>query len=176
MDVSYNNFLESSVPPTCRETLNLFKTFSGQGNTILGECLKRFPCSEVKYSLHINCGGKSATFGDIQYEADEDPGGAAKFVPVRNRWGFSGTSSDHIATNVLVLKMNNSELYTSARLSPLSLTYYARCLENGNYTVRLHFAEIQIRGNKSYQSLGTRIFDVCIQENLELKFFGHYGF
>ncbi|KAJ7947202.1 putative Kinase [Quillaja saponaria] len=181
IDVSYNNFLESSVPPTCRENLNLFKSSSGHGNTILGECLKSFPCSEVdKYSLYINCGGKETTIGRIKYEADQETGGPANFSPRRDRWGFSstghfwdvnGTSNDYIANNVSVLKMNNSELYTSARLSPLSLTYYARCLANGNYTVRLHFAEIEIRGNKSYQSLGRRIFDVYIQEKLELENF-----
>uniref|UniRef100_A0A2N9F1J4 non-specific serine/threonine protein kinase n=1 Tax=Fagus sylvatica TaxID=28930 RepID=A0A2N9F1J4_FAGSY len=67
--------------------------------------------------------------------------------------------------------MNNSELYTSARLSPLSLTYYARCLANGNYTVKLYFAEIVFRDNRSFYSLGRRIFDVYIQEQLVLKDF-----
>ncbi|KAK2994751.1 hypothetical protein RJ640_031024 [Escallonia rubra] len=59
--------------------------------------------------------------------------------------------------------MNDSELYTTARLSPLSLTYYARCLANGDYNVTLQFAEIIIRDNRSYQSLGRRVFDVYIQ-------------
>ncbi|KAK2983761.1 hypothetical protein RJ640_001636 [Escallonia rubra] len=59
--------------------------------------------------------------------------------------------------------MNDYELYTTARLSPLSLTYYARCLANGDYTVTLHFAEIIFRDNRSYQSLGRRVFDVYIQ-------------
>ncbi|PRQ29281.1 putative protein kinase RLK-Pelle-DLSV family [Rosa chinensis] len=60
--------------------------------------------------------------------------------------------------------MKNSELYTNARLTPLSLTYYANCLRDGNYTVKLHFAEIVIRGNRSYYSVGRRIFDVYIQD------------
>lgn len=59
--------------------------------------------------------------------------------------------------------MNDSELYTTARMSPLSLTYYARCLANGNYTVTLHFAEIIFRDNRSYQSLGRRMFDIYVQ-------------
>nr|POE96633.1 isoform 2 of probable lrr receptor-like serine/threonine-protein kinase [Quercus suber]POF15398.1 isoform 2 of probable lrr receptor-like serine/threonine-protein kinase [Quercus suber] len=67
--------------------------------------------------------------------------------------------------------MNNSELYTSAWVSPLSLTYYARCLANGNYTVKLYFAEILFRDNRSFYSLGRRIFDVYIQEQLVLKDF-----
>ncbi|OMO86382.1 hypothetical protein CCACVL1_09609 [Corchorus capsularis] len=42
---------------------------------------------------------------------------------------------------------------------------------NGNYTVTLHFAEIVIRDNRSFQSLGRRIFDVYVQEKHELKDF-----
>ncbi|KAK2988677.1 hypothetical protein RJ640_012713 [Escallonia rubra] len=72
-------------------------------------------------------------------------------------------SDAYTAKNVSILRMSDSELYTTARLSPLSLTYYARCLANGNYTVTLHFAEIIFRDNRSYQSLGRRVFDVYIQ-------------
>nr|XP_028958942.1 probable LRR receptor-like serine/threonine-protein kinase At1g07650 [Malus domestica] len=67
--------------------------------------------------------------------------------------------------------MNNSELYKTARLSPLSLTYYARCLAYGNYTVKLHFAEIVLRDNRSYYGVGRRIFNVYIQEKLVLEDF-----
>jgi len=59
--------------------------------------------------------------------------------------------------------MNDSGIFTSARLSPLSLTYYASCLANGNYTVKLFFAEIVLRDNRSFYSLGKRIFDIYIQ-------------
>ncbi|KAB1221472.1 hypothetical protein CJ030_MR2G028847 [Morella rubra] len=138
-------------------------------------------CSCVdRYSLHINCGGTATTSGNIQYEADQDPAGAAKFVPVRDSWGISSSGNfwdvnaaadEYIANNMSILTMNGSELYTSARLSPLSFTYYARCLANGNYTVRLYFAEIVLRDNRSFYSLGRRIFDVYIQEKLELKDF-----
>jgi hypothetical protein len=122
--------------------------------------------------LHINCGGKAATIGKIKYEDDGDPAGAAKFVHVSENWGFSSTgnfwdvnisANDYVAHNVSILTMNKAELYTSARLSPLSFTYYARCLANGNYTVKLHFAEIIIRDNRSFCSLGRRIFDIYIQ-------------
>ena len=120
--------------------------------------------------MHINCGGKAAAIGNIKYENDENPAGAAKFVQVSENWGFSSTGhfrdievtpDDYVATNVSILTVNESELYTSARLSPLSITYYARCLANGNYTVKLHFAEIVF--NRSFYSLGRRIFDVYIQ-------------
>lgn len=67
--------------------------------------------------------------------------------------------------------MNDSELYMKARLSTLSLTYYGRCLANGNYTVTLHFAEIIFRDNRSFQSLGRRMFDVYVQDERKLKDF-----
>jgi hypothetical protein len=123
--------------------------------------------------LHINCGGRATTIGDIKYEEDLDPGGSAKFFhTIDNTWGFSSTgffwdvsstSNDYIAENVSRLGMKDSILYMNARLSPLSLTYYARCLANGNYTVKLHFAEIILRDNKSFYGVGRRIFDVYIQ-------------
>ena len=124
------------------------------------------------YSLHINCGGKETTVGRIKYEGDEDPAGPAKYFYVKPNWGFSNTSqfwdiditpNDYLANNVSILTMENSQLYTSARLSPLSIMYYVRCLANGNYTVKLHFAEIVFRSTISSYSLGRRIFAVYIQ-------------
>jgi hypothetical protein len=121
--------------------------------------------------LDINCGGKAAAIGKIKYEEDGDPAGATKFY-LRENWGFSSTGhfwdttpspDDYVATNASILTVNESELYTNARLSPLSITYYARCLANGNYTVKLHFAEIIIRGKRSFYSLGRRIFDIYVQ-------------
>lgn len=110
----------------------------------------------------------------MKYEEDQNPGGEAKFKPEKTgRWDKSTTGEfldvgtnqtiDYIAKNVSTLRMNNSELYTQGSLSALSLTYFARCLANGNYTVKLHFAEIIIRENRSFQSLGRRLFDVYIQ-------------
>ncbi|KAM1561833.1 hypothetical protein EV1_004743 [Malus domestica] len=178
VDLSYNNFSENSVPTTCQDTFNMFKSFSRQNNSILSSCL--YPCSKEQYSVHINCGGKQVTVGSLKYDADEASGGGAKFFHHETRnWGFSSTGEfgiknfDHyfIAENISLLKMTNSELYRTARISPLSLTYYARCLGNGNYTVKLHFAEIVMRDNRSHYSVGRRIFDVYIQEKLVMKDF-----
>ncbi|KAK2994747.1 hypothetical protein RJ640_031020 [Escallonia rubra] len=117
--------------------------------------------------------GYITTIGKTTYEADQNSAGPAKFNPSPKNWGTSSTgnfwdriyenSDPYTAKNVSVLRMSDSELYTTARLSPLSLTYYARCLANGNYNVTLHFAEIIFRDNRSYQSLGRRVFDVYIQ-------------
>ncbi|KAI8567155.1 hypothetical protein RHMOL_Rhmol02G0098300 [Rhododendron molle] len=167
IDLSYNNFSEfvDEAPP-CSETLDF------------AECLKDSPCTENRYSVHINCGGGEVTIGKTTYEADLSRGNAAKFVHPDLYWGFSSTGrfwdsnkTEYIASNVSVLKMNDSQLYTRARLSPLSLTYYGRCLANGNYTVTLHFAEIIFRDNASYRSLGRRLFDIYIQDKRAWKDF-----
>ncbi|XP_048322233.2 probable leucine-rich repeat receptor-like serine/threonine-protein kinase At3g14840 isoform X2 [Ziziphus jujuba] len=180
IDLSYNNFSKNNLqPPTCRESLNLYRSFSIQNKSVLSDCLS--PCSKDKYSLHINCGGKQIIIGNTKYEGDEDVGSAAKlFYNNTANWGFSNTGhfwdiqsgqDKYITKNVSILRMNNSGLYTTARLAPLSLTYFARCLANGNYTVKLHFAEIVFRDNISYYSVGRRMFDVYIQGKLELKDF-----
>ncbi|KAG5561040.1 hypothetical protein RHGRI_004154 [Rhododendron griersonianum] len=142
------------------------------------QCLKNTPCTGSRYSLHINCGGEQVTIGKTTYESDEIEGDAAEFVHQVSYWGFSSTgriwdfqNTYYIAKNVSVLKMNDSQLYTRARLSPLSLTYYGRCLANGNYTVTLRFAEIIFRDNASYRSLGRRLFDIYIQDELDSKDF-----
>ncbi|KAE9457592.1 hypothetical protein C3L33_10505, partial [Rhododendron williamsianum] len=109
----------------------------------------------VNYSLHINCGGKEVVVNDTKYEADLEPRGASMFYSGQN-WAFSSTGKfmdNDIDSDVYVDTITNFstlhnvtaadlELYTAARVSPLSLTYYGLCLMNGNYTVKLHFAEI----------------------------------
>ncbi|XP_031120508.1 probable LRR receptor-like serine/threonine-protein kinase At1g07650 [Ipomoea triloba] len=177
IDLSYNNFEESSMSPICnRENLNLFKSYNGgEENEEIGKCLKQ--CTKDWYSFHINCGGGNVSIGDTTYDADKDSVGPAKFFFNRENWLASNTGDDlfdtdqYIAKNISVINVKDSEIYRTARLSPLSLTYYGRCLANGNYTVKLHFAEIVIRDNRSFQSFGRRIFDVYIQGEMKLKDF-----
>ncbi|PHU26041.1 hypothetical protein BC332_04373 [Capsicum chinense] len=180
IDLSYNKFDQRSEPSNCRENLNLFRSFKGGNSVDNGKCLSAEPCSEEKYSLHINCGGERVVIGNTSYEADEESAGAAKFVSWRGNWGSSSTGhfwdhnislNDYKADNLSAIKGDESPLYMTARLSPLSLTYFARCLANGNYTLTLHFAEIVYRDNRSFQSLGRRVFDVYIQDKLKLKDF-----
>ncbi|XP_061944348.1 probable LRR receptor-like serine/threonine-protein kinase At1g07650 isoform X3 [Populus nigra] len=175
IDLSYNNFTSEAK---CRETLNLFKSTWGGNYSKPVECLSA--CSEERYSVHINCGGPEATIGNTIYEADNEPGGAAKYASKREDWQTSTTGhiwdvpaslDNYIAQNKSMLRMDNSVLYTNARLTPLSLTYHVPCLVNGNYKIKLHFAEIVIRDNRSYYSLGRRIFDVYIQDIVVLKDF-----
>ncbi|KAL5997727.1 hypothetical protein ACLOJK_008657 [Asimina triloba] len=95
-------------------------------------------------------------------------------------WAFSSTGNfmdndldadNYIATNTSKLSMPDLQLYTTARLSPLSLTYYGLCLVNGNYTIKLHFAEIIFTDDNTFTSLGRRIFNVFIQGKLVLRDF-----
>lgn len=75
-------------------------------------------------------------------------------------------SDNYIRTNTSTLSKVSAvdwELYRTARVSPLSLTYYGLCLGNGNYTIRLHFVEIIFKNDSTFNSLGKRIFDIYIQ-------------
>ena len=59
----------------------------------------------------------------------------------------------------------DSDLFKNSRMSPSSLRYYGFGLENGNYTVKLQFAEIAYPNPPPpvWQSVGRRIFDIYIQ-------------
>ncbi|CAD6225231.1 unnamed protein product [Miscanthus lutarioriparius] len=141
-------------------------------------CLKRnFPCvasnGQYRSSLHINCGDKEATINGVKYEADTTPKGASLlYISPGSNWAFSSTGNfmddnitddSYIATSTSKLDMPYSELYTKARLSPLSLTYYGLCMFSGSYTVKLHFAEIVFTNDSTFCSLGKRRFNVFIQ-------------
>ncbi|KAJ6296978.1 hypothetical protein OIU78_022660 [Salix suchowensis] len=176
IDLSYNNFTSAAK---CKESLNLFKSTWGWNNSRPVECVSA--CSAERYSMHINCGGPEATIGKTTtYAADDVPGGAAKYASTildwqksttGHFWDVNSSSDSYTAQNISILRMENSALYTHASLTPLSLTYYIHCLANGNYNVKLHFAEIVMRDNRSYYSLGRRVFDVYIQNIVVLKDF-----
>ncbi|XP_077226946.1 leucine-rich repeat transmembrane protein kinase isoform X2 [Tasmannia lanceolata] len=188
VDISYNNFTwASSGPSECPQgSINLVESYSSTVSQLnsVHSCLKKnFPCAAPnkphQYSLHINCGGKASFINDTQYEADLEARGASTFYSHQN-WAFSSTGNfmdndvdadNYIATNSSKLFIPNSELYTKARLSPLSLTYYGLCLINGNYTVKLHFAEIIFTDDNTFSSIGKRIFNVFIQGKLVLENF-----
>ncbi|XP_075486618.1 putative LRR receptor-like serine/threonine-protein kinase At1g07650 isoform X1 [Primulina tabacum] len=189
-DLSYNNFTPESSQAECpRGSVNLVESFSSTANKRgrIHSCLEQgFPCSnpinQQYYSLYIKCGGKEITYNGKIYEADLEARGASMFFSKQN-WAFSSTgnfmdndldSDNYISRNISPLyniSAPESELYSSARASPLSLTYYGLCLLNGNYTVRLHFAEIIFTNDSSFNSLGRRIFDVYLQGEVVLKDF-----
>lgn len=95
------------------------------------------------------------------------------------KWGYSSfgfwvgnESASYLAQDRFNL-INESvpEYYKTARLAPQSLKYYGLCMRRGGYKVQLHFAEIMFSNDKSYNSLGRRVFDIYVQGNLLVRDF-----
>ncbi|VFQ94266.1 unnamed protein product [Cuscuta campestris] len=189
LDLSYNNLTwQGPDQPACRPNMNLYVNLyksSLTGNSIQRflPCTDGFSCPRYGCSFRVNCGGNRVTANEgnreVDYEGDAGvEGGSAKyFSSSSGNWGFSSTgdfmddSNDQNTRFIETVRSTGlSELYSNARVSPLSLTYFRYCLENGGYDVRLHFAEI-IFTNKTYYSLGRRVFDIYIQDSLVWKDF-----
>ncbi|CAN7133536.1 unnamed protein product [Brassica rapa subsp. narinosa] len=189
VDLSYNNLKwQSSESRSCRPNmnlnLNLFQSTSTKESSKVLPCIDDFKCPRYSSCLHVNCGGSDLTLKQnktkILYQGDgEAEGGAAKYYLKHNSyWGFSSTG-DYMDDNnfqntrftVFVPTSNLSDLYKSARIAPVSLTYFHACLENGKYTVNFDFAEMRFTNDETYNRLGRRVFDIYIQEKLVVKDF-----
>lgn len=122
-------------------------------------------------SFAVKCGGPQFSSSDrIVYESDNETlGPATYYVPRTQRWAVSNAglfsrfpgykiTSPSQFTNTL-----DSGLFQTARISAGSLRYYGLGLENGNYTVRLQFAESAILGTNTWRSVGRRLFDIYVQ-------------
>ncbi|KAK4769980.1 hypothetical protein SAY87_030512 [Trapa incisa] len=192
MDLSYNNFTwPSSQQPVCQElnmNLNLFRSSAPLNNLNheVAPCMDDFHCREYLSCLHVNCGGEDievgVSKGRFLYQGDgSEGGGTAKYYLNHEQyWGFSSTGDfmdDNNFQNVRYTislqsqSPNLTEFDMTARRAPISLTYFHYCLENGNYTVTLHFAEIEFTNDRTYNSLGRRLFDIYIQDELVHKDF-----
>ncbi|RZS12793.1 hypothetical protein BHM03_00044295, partial [Ensete ventricosum] len=163
--------------------------FSGSNNSVLASglnCLQRdIHCNHrtpIYSSFAINCGGnKSVTSSDgTLYEIDGRTLSIASYYVIEtNKWAVSTVGSFQDPSNPdytlysssQFQKTQEPELYQTARISPSSLRYYGLGLQNGNYTVMLHFAETQILDPPTWKSTGRRIFDIYIQGNRVLKDF-----
>ncbi|KAL5774164.1 hypothetical protein ACOSP7_011721 [Xanthoceras sorbifolium] len=186
VDLSHNNFTwPSSEQPACREAstlnLNLFRSspVNSNLNGVL-PCQNNFKCDQYRHSFHINCGGQNVKVNGSTFEGDNEIGGGAATHHLNDdaNWGFSSTgdfTDDNDEQNTRYIAESNSSLisdvYSTARIAPLSLTYFGYCLENGNYLVTLHFAEILFTDDNTYRSLGRRIFDIYVQDKLVEKDF-----
>ncbi|RZC76084.1 hypothetical protein C5167_001690 [Papaver somniferum] len=188
IDLSYNNFtLGISDGCQMNTNINLFGSSSMRNHsTRIPSCMESLVhCQPDRYAFNINCGGREVNGNDnTKYDADLGAEGPSNFYQnIPNSWAVSSTGdfavnggsesykSELPANNNNTLSTIDPELYLTARLSPLSLTYYGYCLINGNYTVKLHFAENVFPDDESYGSLGRRVFNVYIQGKLELKDF-----
>ncbi|GLJ53479.1 hypothetical protein SUGI_1140820 [Cryptomeria japonica] len=193
IDLSYNQF-NGTLPTWFNGTtlkanlvgnyLDINETNDGLASSRL-VCLQRtFPCNRgapLYSQFAINCGGsqKTSQLG-IDYERENETLDAASFyVSDTQKWGVSNTGNflDNSANNFTQSSQSqftstlDTELYQTARLSPSSLRYYGLGLENGPYTVKLQFAEIDILSTGSWKSVGKRIFDVYVQGNKVLTNF-----
>ncbi|KAM7252484.1 hypothetical protein ACFE04_024367 [Oxalis oulophora] len=179
-DLSYNNFTETSTTSCQRSTLNLASSLSSTEESVSWCWKKGLPCSQKpKYdSLFINCGGRSTIYDKNDYSEDTSSNGASYFFSESERWAFSSNGvflgdedANNTATNVYSLNITGPDFYQNARLAAISLRYYGLCLVQGNYKVKLHFAEIMYTDDQTYKSLGKRLFDVSIQGTRYIKDF-----
>ncbi|KAH7651406.1 Non-specific serine/threonine protein kinase protein [Dioscorea alata] len=185
IDISYNSFNAPNAPCYCSTGIvNMVSSYSSIDDNSMKPCLRRNnPCSGVpkNSNLFINCGGHKITIDKNEYQEDMDNQGASYYNSYGDKWALSSTgyftyneSQPYVAKNVSPISGASNattELYTTARLSPISLTYYGLCLLNGNYTVRLHFVEIIFTNDKTYSAVGRRFFDVSIQGEWVLRDF-----
>ncbi|KAB2044562.1 hypothetical protein ES319_D01G099900v1 [Gossypium barbadense] len=193
IDVSYNN-LAGNFPSWISEPnllINLVAnnfTIGESNSSVLPSglnCLQRnFPCnrgSGIYFNFSINSGGQQITSSDsILFERDNETlGPASYYVTNTNRWAVSNvgyfTASNNpqyiITSGSQFTNTLDSELFQTARISASSLRYYGLGLENGNYTVRLEFAETQIVETNRWEGLGRRVFDIYIQGSRVLEDF-----
>ncbi|KAK2642597.1 hypothetical protein Ddye_024360 [Dipteronia dyeriana] len=176
LDLSYNNFTLSTNCPESRSNVNLYRSFTSKNKMSgLFSCPSTTNCSNYFRSFHINCGGKDVLIKQTTYEGDRNDGnGAILDYNGKSNWGMisAGDFMDHNENDGYTLSADTQpELYSTARGSPLFLTYYGYCLENGNYKVSLHFAEIKFRDEEPYNRVGRRVFDIYIQGILRWKDF-----
>lgn len=180
-DISYNNFTGSALSSCQQSDVNVISSYASSESNQVPWCFKKdLPCSQKPQytSLFINCGGSRATFEGNQYEEDLTTKGPSTFFSSSEKWAYSSTGvyngkekANYIARNTAIFSASDAKIYGTARLSPGSLKYFGLCLQKGSYSVRLHFAEIMFSEDKTFSSLGRRIFDVSIQGKSVMKDF-----
>ncbi len=100
------------------------------------------------FAVRINAGGTETLYNDEVYAADQNFDGGQTYV----------NSSAQVP-----------ELYRTERSSPTQIFSYDLPVENGDYTVILHFAEIYWGATGGGAAgIGDRIFDVSIEGSLVL--------
>ncbi|KAK6917836.1 Malectin domain [Dillenia turbinata] len=181
-----SNMLHGAIPSwiqkSVQTTANLFNCCSiAIPNTNSTSEINKRSCAGDKskyHSLFINCGGEEMPMNGVLYA--QDNASTNYFVSQDGHWGytFSGdylatttSSADLIRNMTCGISVPDAPLYTTARLAPLSLTYYGFCMHKGTYKVNLHFAEIVYSEKEDHSSIPKRVFDVYIQGNRVLKDF-----
>lgn len=146
---------------------------------LLQECIRTHHHLSADSDFAVKCGGPQIRSSDnIVYETDRETlGPATHYMTSTERWAVSnvGLAVDNINPLYIISSSSqftdtlDSELFQTARISAGSLRYYGLGLENGNYTVRLQFAETQILGTLTWKSLGRRVFDIYVQVSIKVE-------
>ncbi|KAJ4894856.1 putative LRR receptor-like serine/threonine-protein kinase [Raphanus sativus] len=146
IDLSYTNF---SYPSGCPDKSNI--------NTYRSSYLQKNLTGLLPCAAPIKCSSDNSETKAATNHHNEN-------------WGVSSTgylSNDiYLITPSFKLSEDSPPFYKSARQSAQSLVYYAFCLENGAFNVKLHFMEIQFSDEEPYSRPGRRIFDIYIQGEL----------
>ncbi|XP_028752438.1 probable LRR receptor-like serine/threonine-protein kinase At1g56130 [Neltuma alba] len=171
-----NNALSGTIP-----THIILPTLKNIGLPFGHECLqKNFPCyrGPGRYSnFAIKCGGPSITLSDgTKYQGEDEELDLTTSVVTDSTWavsnvGFPRTLS---ASNSLPSQFTatiDPDLFHTARGSTDSLRYYGLGLQNGDYQVTLDFVETSFPNDKTWKSLGRRVFDIYLQGSHVLKDF-----
>ncbi|CAN6690242.1 unnamed protein product [Malus baccata var. baccata] len=189
MDLSFNKF--SAVDPAeysavrSNLQLNLFACCR-YSSTSLPDMMNPFemkntycPRNKPKYhSLFINCGGEETTVNGSIYDQDNDT--SLFYTSPKKNWAYSlsgdlGVPKSNTSAYIRNLKcgvsITEAPLYENARLSPVSLKYYAFCLREGTYNVTFYFHEYIYTDDANYTNIRKRAFDVYIQGNRILTYF-----
>ncbi|KAG5405776.1 hypothetical protein IGI04_011895 [Brassica rapa subsp. trilocularis] len=184
IDLTYNNFSKDPRTAECQKnSVNMFSSTSPlvANNYSNVSCLSNYICPKTLYGLHINCGGNELTINGTKYDADTSD--RPIFYDSRNGWVSSNTGNflddDRspkevtLWTNKSELKIAEPRLYTHARLSAISLTYYALCLGEGNYTGKLEVKDFDIVNEaKGVGRAVVKSFQVMITNGkLEIRLF-----
>ncbi|OVA10392.1 Protein kinase domain [Macleaya cordata] len=179
-DFSHNNFTNVNFTyfRNMSRNINLYACCSPTSSPQLANEWERqdFSCADEKpnnFELFINCGGEEMKIGDHIFEADlQKQGASTVYLSKKKNWAYSSTGDfisldedkvDYVRNSTCGVNLVDAPLYSSARVSPMSLKYFGLCLINGNYSVTLQFAEIIFTDDEDYSSLGKRVFDVFIQ-------------
>ncbi|KAL5555574.1 hypothetical protein UlMin_037810 [Ulmus minor] len=188
MDLSFNDFSNSSFNFGSSYTkLNLFSCCRSCNSSTCESQIKNvcqsqpkstffnLPFINIKKTLHINCGGEETDINGIIYENDTDS--SPFYKSPHGNWARISSGEQSIVEKVKCgIFVTDAPLYDEARVSTVSLKYYGLCLEDGEYNVTLHFAEIKFANNtdeaentdndssdQGDQSSKKRIFNINIQ-------------
>ncbi|TQE02459.1 hypothetical protein C1H46_011867 [Malus baccata] len=185
-DMSFSgNMLDGTIPPWIhgyfgfQTRMNLFACCRNSSTNEPVMMENRYcPENNPKYhSLFINCGGGETTVRGNKYDQDNDT--SLSYTSPKKNWAYSvsggygvpeSNTSNYIKSMTCGVPITEAPLYEKARLSPVSLKYYAFCLRKGNYTVTLYFNEVVYTKNEDYTSLRKRVFDVYIQDVRRLNY------